>query len=274
MAGPPAVRVVKFGRHFWRRPICSSGIGEGTDVVARDTARIVVIAPAPCARRHRICCACLQHGLLSQGVEALRRRCFATSVPRPPAAAVPSDRRSGLGLSRARSDVEVIALAWDLLANLGVGGLALELNSLGTAEDRQDYRDALVAWLEQRSEALDADSQARLSTNPLRILDSKNKETQALLEDAPTLADALSDASRERFEEVQRGRLLWGPLRLNPRLVRGLITTATRLLRSPVINLGPRPPCAVVVTTVNWSLEVPRPPPLVGLSAWNGCCWC
>ena len=56
-----------------------------------------------------------------------------------------------LGAERARSDVEVIALAWDLLASLGVGGLQLELNSLGTAEDRQAYRDALVAWLEQRS---------------------------------------------------------------------------------------------------------------------------
>ena len=62
-----------------------------------------------------------------------------------------------------------------------------------------------MAWLEQRFEALDPDSQARLRTNPLRILDSKNKDTQALLVDAPTLADSLSDASRERFEEVQRG---------------------------------------------------------------------
>ena len=53
-----------------------------------------------------------------------------------------------LGVEQARSDVEVIALAWDLLANLGVGGLELELNSLGTAEDRQDYREALVAWLD------------------------------------------------------------------------------------------------------------------------------
>ncbi len=101
--------------------------------------------------------------------------------------------------------------------------MQLELNSLGTAEDRQAYRNALVAWLEQRSEALDPDSQARLSTNPLRILDSKNKDTQALLEDAPTLADALADASRERFEEVQRGLAALGiPFRLNPRLVRGL----------------------------------------------------
>ena len=80
-----------------------------------------------------------------------------------------------------------------------------------------------MAWLEQRAEALDPDSQARLSTNPLRILDSKNQNTQAVLADAPTLADALADASRQRFEEVQRGlRTLGIPFQLNPRLVRGL----------------------------------------------------
>ena len=117
----------------------------------------------------------------------------------------------------------MIALAWDLLAKLGVGGLELQLNSLGTSEDRQAYRTALVAWLEQRSEELDPDSQSRLSTNPLRILDSKNKDTQALLEQAPTLTDTLCAASRERFEEVQQGLNALGiPFRLNPRLVRGL----------------------------------------------------
>ena len=87
-----------------------------------------------------------------------------------------------MGAASARNDVEVIALAWDLLAQLGVGGLALEINSLGTSEDRQAYRAALVAWLEQRRDQLDADSQARLNTNPLRILDSKNPVIQALLE--------------------------------------------------------------------------------------------
>ena len=110
-----------------------------------------------------------------------------------------------------------------LLASLGVEGLQLELNSLGTTEDRQAYRNALVAWLEQRSEVLDPDSQARLRTNPLRILDSKNNDTQELLKDAPTLAEALSAVSRERFAEVQRGLTALGiPFQLNPRLVRGL----------------------------------------------------
>ena len=115
-------------------------------------------------------------------------------------------------------------------------------------EDRQTYRNALVAWLEQRSEALDPDSQARIRTNPLRILDSKNKDTQALLEDAPTLADALADASRERFEEVQRGLAALGFLSV---LIRGWFgvwtTTAIQLSRSPAINSEPRPPCVVVV---------------------------
>ncbi len=128
-----------------------------------------------------------------------------------------------LGADSARSDVEVIALAWDLLARLGVGGLELELNSLGSSEDRQAYRAALVSWLEQRSGALDPDSQARLSTNPLRILDSKSTTTQELLEDAPTLLEALSDESASRFAEVQTLlRQLSIPFLVNTRLVRGL----------------------------------------------------
>ena len=117
----------------------------------------------------------------------------------------------------------MIALAWDLLASLGVGGLVLEPNSLSSGEDRQAYCTALVARLEQRVDQLDDDSRARLSSNPLRILDSKNKDTQALLKRAPTLADALSPKSRLRFEAVQQGFTAQGiPYRLNPRLVRGL----------------------------------------------------
>jgi histidyl-tRNA synthetase len=128
-----------------------------------------------------------------------------------------------LGVSSARSDVEVIALAWDLLAALGVRGLELQINSLGTPEDRQRYRAELVAWLEQRAEQLDPDSQQRLTTNPLRILDSKNQATQELLSTAPTLLDALCDESAARFEAVQGLLTALGiPYRVNTRLVRGL----------------------------------------------------
>ena len=138
--------------------------------------------------------AALQHGLLSQGSQKLWYAGPMFRYERPQAGRQRQFHQIGvewLGAERARSDVEVIALAWGLLGSLGVGGLQLELNSLGTTEDRQAYRNVLVAWLEQRAEVLDPDSQARLSTNPLRILDSKNKDTQALLEGAPTLADSL-----------------------------------------------------------------------------------
>jgi histidyl-tRNA synthetase len=128
-----------------------------------------------------------------------------------------------LGFSEARSDVEAIAIAWDLLMDLGVGGLCLELNTLGSAEDRGRYRHQLVDFLQRHRAQLDPDSQDRLERNPLRILDSKNSETQALLADAPTLAGALDPSSYDRFERVQAGlKALDIPFRLNPRLVRGL----------------------------------------------------
>jgi histidyl-tRNA synthetase len=114
-------------------------------------------------------------------------------------------------------------MAWDLLADLGVQGLALELNSLGTPEDRLRFRGELVAWLSAHREQLDPDSQQRLESNPLRILDSKHPETQALLAGAPNLHDALSPESHERFQRVRMGLEDLGiPFRLNPRLVRGL----------------------------------------------------
>ena len=206
------------------------GIGEGTDVVGKEMYSFQDRGNRTCTLRPEgtasVVRAALQYGLLSQGAQKLWYAGPMFRYERPQAGRQRQFHQIGvewLGAERARSDVEVIALAWDLLASFGVGGLALELNSLGTAEDRQAYRSALVAWLEDRSAALDPDSQARLSTNPLRILDSKNKDTQALLDDAPTLADALCDASRERFADVQHGLTALGiPFRLNPRLVRGL----------------------------------------------------
>ena len=128
-----------------------------------------------------------------------------------------------LGFADPRSDVEAIAIAWDLLEALGLSGLQLGLNSLGSRDDRQAYRDALVAWLTERQDQLDVDSQQRLATNPLRILDSKNPQTQELLKDAPNLEQSLSDTSRERYEQVKAGlSALNIPYLCNPRLVRGL----------------------------------------------------
>ena len=206
------------------------GIGEATDVVGKEMYTFVDRGDRSCTLRPEgtasVVRSAIEHGLLSQGAQKLWYAGPMFRYERPQAGRQRQFHQIGvecLGVSGTRSDVEVIALAWDLLAALGVQGLELEINSLGTPEDRQAYRAALVAWLEQRMDHLDADSQARLTTNPLRILDSKNPDTQALLEQAPTLADSLSPESRHRLAAVQEGLTALGiPYRLNPRLVRGL----------------------------------------------------
>jgi len=121
-------------------------------------------------------------------------------------------------------DAELIVLTWRLWGLLGLrGAVTLELNSLGSSEARARYRDALVEYLSARFEQLDEDSQRRLSSNPLRILDSKSPETQALLVDAPRLADYLDDESRAHFEGLKARLEAAGvPYVINPKLVRGL----------------------------------------------------
>ena len=206
------------------------GIGEATDVVGKEMYTFVDRGDRSCTLRPEgtasVVRAALQHGLLSQGPQRLWYGGPMFRYERPQAGRQRQFHQIGvefLGASSPRSDAEVIALAWDLLSALGIQGLQLEINSLGTPDDRLRFRAQLVGWLEQRVEHLDAESQARLSTNPLRILDSKDKGTQLLLNDAPTLLDALSEESVERFAQV-RAQLsaLQIPYQLNPRLVRGL----------------------------------------------------
>ncbi|QVL52750.1 MAG: histidine--tRNA ligase [Cyanobium sp. M30B3] len=206
------------------------GIGEATDVVGKEMYTFLDRGERSCTLRPEgtasVVRAAIQHGLLSQGAQRLWYGGPMFRYERPQAGRQRQFHQIGLellGFADARSDVEAIAIAWDLLADLGVGGLALELNTLGSADDRARYRTELVAWLEAHRDQLDPDSQARIHANPLRVLDSKNPGTQALLAGAPTLADALSGESHERFAAVRRGLEALGiPFQLNPRLVRGL----------------------------------------------------
>jgi histidyl-tRNA synthetase len=117
----------------------------------------------------------------------------------------------------------LIAIATDILQTLGLKNLHLYINSVGSPEDRQSYRQALVDYLTPYKEELDPDSQVRLDRNPLRILDSKDKRTQAIVEDAPSIVNYLGTESRRYFEQV-KARLtdLGIAYELNPRLVRGL----------------------------------------------------
>lgn len=120
-------------------------------------------------------------------------------------------------------DVEQIAMSARLFKQLGIDRLELQLNTLGTPEERAAYRDTLQAYFSARREQLDADSLDRLERNPLRILDSKNPELRDLIAGAPTLGSQLGEESSAHFKGVKAGLDALGiEYRLNPRLVRGL----------------------------------------------------
>lgn len=121
-------------------------------------------------------------------------------------------------------DAEVILLSARLLQELGLGqAVSLQINNIGSAEDRQRFGEALLGYLQGREEELDTDSRRRLQTNPLRILDSKSPQTQAVLQDAPRLAEYLSGASQAHYEELKRLLQATGvQFEENPLLVRGL----------------------------------------------------
>ena len=128
------------------------------------------------------------------------------------------------GIPSADQDAELLLLSRQWWRRLGIDDvLTLELNSIGSSEARHNYKAALVAYLEQHLDAIDDDSRRRLSTNPLRILDSKDADTQAVLTGAPSITDFLDDQSkahRDRLAELlSRAGLsfVW-----NDRLVRGL----------------------------------------------------
>ena len=128
------------------------------------------------------------------------------------------------GVATPDMDAELIAITARLWRQLGISGeLKLQLNTIGSLEARSSYRKALVEYLEQRRAELDEDSQRRLQSNPLRILDSKSDTTQALLDDAPSLEDFLDDGSRAEFDELCAMLDAAGiSYVVNRRLVRGL----------------------------------------------------
>ncbi|WP_415901126.1 histidine--tRNA ligase [Neptuniibacter sp. QD48_11] len=128
------------------------------------------------------------------------------------------------GMASSDIDAEVIMLSARLWKHLGLlDSVTLQLNSLGSNEARADYKAALVEYLEERKDQLDEDSLRRLDSNPLRILDSKDQNTQALLDAAPVLTDYLDEESKTHFAELTSMLDEAGiAYEINPRLVRGL----------------------------------------------------
>ena len=128
-----------------------------------------------------------------------------------------------LGFAGPDVDAELIVMAADLWAELGLTDVTLEINSLGQAAERLAHRQALIAYLEQHADQLDEDAKRRLHSNPLRILDTKNPTMQALVEAAPKLMDYLGAESLGHFQALRSLLDAQGiAYRINPRLVRGM----------------------------------------------------
>lgn len=204
-------------------------IGEVTDIVEKemysfedrngDSLSLRPEGTASCVR------AAIEHGLLAQP-QRLWYRGPMFRYERPQRGRYRQFHQIGVetfGLTGPDIDLELILLTARLWRQLGFDGFRLEINTLGDQDERQVYRERLVAYLEQHLDRLDADSQRRLGTNPLRILDSKNPEMQPIVADAPTLMDVLGEETRAHFERVCQGLDDAGiAYEINPRLVRGL----------------------------------------------------
>jgi histidyl-tRNA synthetase len=129
-----------------------------------------------------------------------------------------------IGVEKAQADIEVIALASQVLKALKLNGsTVLHLNTIGDPESRAAYREKLVAYFNTRKSELCADSLERLEKNPLRILDSKDEGDRKVVADAPKLSDSLNDVSKKFFGEIQGGLTALGiEFMIDPLLVRGL----------------------------------------------------
>lgn len=128
-----------------------------------------------------------------------------------------------LGFAGPDVDAELIVMACDLWAALGLEGIALEINSLGQPVERLAHRQALIAYLEAHADQLDEEARRRLHSNPLRILDTKNPAMQDLVNAAPRLMDHLGAESLGHFERLKSLLDAHGvAYRVNPRLVRGM----------------------------------------------------
>jgi histidyl-tRNA synthetase len=216
---------------FEQTELFERGIGEATDVVGKEMytfldkgERSVTLRPEGTAGVVR---AFIEHSLHAQG--GIQRLWYTGPMfryERPQAGRQRQFHQLGvevIGSADPRADVEAIAIATDILQTLGLKNLHLDLNSVGNREDRQRYRDALIDYLMPYKEELDPDSQERLTRNPLRILDSKDKRTQEIAQGSPSILDYLGSDSKHHFEQVQQ--LLTNldiRYQLNPRLVRGL----------------------------------------------------
>jgi histidyl-tRNA synthetase len=206
-------------------------IGEATDIVEKEmyswrdelNGEDLTLRPegtASCVR------AAIEHSLLHDGPKRLWYAGPMFRHERPQKGRYRQFHQYGveaLGYPGPDVDAELVAMCGALWRELGLQGIRLELNTIGSPEERARYRTDLVAFLEKNSSRLDDDARRRMRTNPLRTLDSKNPVVQEVVASAPSLAGYLGDASSAHFEGVKRLLGAAGvEFSINPKLVRGL----------------------------------------------------
>jgi histidyl-tRNA synthetase len=217
--------IVEFTELFVR------GLGEATDIVEKEMYSFVdsmngdklSLRPEGTAPAVR---AALEHNLLHNGPQRLWYSGPLFRHERPQKGRYRQYHTFGveaLGYSGPDIDLELLQLAHRLWRILGIEGVQLQINTIGSAEERRAFRAQLIDYFERHLAALDEDARRRLHANPLRLLDSKNPALQLVINAAPRLMDALGSESRANFEAVQAGLREAGiAYTVNPRLVRGL----------------------------------------------------
>ncbi|BDR19159.1 MULTISPECIES: histidine--tRNA ligase [Vibrio] len=209
----------------------SRAVGEETDVVSKemytfddrngDSLTLRPEGTAGCVR------SCIQNSLINRDEQRLWYMGPMFRHERPQKGRYRQFHQCGVevfGLNGPDVDAELIMMTARLWRELGINEhVRLELNSIGSQEDRADYRTALVAFLEQHIDVLDEDCKRRMHTNPLRVLDTKNPDVQAILGDAPRLSDYLGEESKTHFAGLCELLDAAGiEYTVNERLVRGL----------------------------------------------------
>ena len=225
-----------FGYQEIRTPILEQSqlfmraIGEVTDIVEKEMYSFedrngdsLTLRPEGTAGVVR---ACIENGLLHNQTQRLWYRGPMFRHERPQKGRYRQFHQVGVeafGFEGPDVDLEILLMTAAMWQALGLSDVELQLNTLGTPEERARYRDRLVAYLEQHTDALDEDSKRRLHTNPLRVLDTKNPDMQSIVAEAPSLMEYLGEESLAHFEQLRAGLEKAGiPYVVNERLVRGL----------------------------------------------------
>lgn len=216
---------------FEHTALFARGIGEGTDIVSKEmysftdrSENNITLKPEMTASVVR---AFIEHSLGKQSV--LNKLFYISPMfrqERPQAGRLRQFHQFGieaLGSNNPILDTEIIQVAYNILINLGLKDISVKINSLGLPDERKTFTSALKEFIWDSRDQLSEDSQKRLKTNVLRILDSKNRTDQDILKDAPKIIDYLGEESLEHFNRVKNYlEIAKIPFETEPKLVRGL----------------------------------------------------